>query len=106
MRYYAHNRFVLLVSVFALSSLMATASWSQSLTWYSFPREYFKDFSDSTPDGSVVIGTGFGETFRWVNGVVENITSLLSNSGASASGISADGSVLVGTIGKRPSSNC
>jgi len=40
-----------------------------------------------------------GETFRWVNGVVENITSLLSNSGALASGISADGSVLVGTIG-------
>jgi probable HAF family extracellular repeat protein len=85
--------------VFALSSLMATASWSQSLTWYSFPKEYFKSFSDSTPDGSVVIGTGDWQTFRWVNGVVENITSLLSNSGALASGISADGSVLVGTIG-------
>jgi probable HAF family extracellular repeat protein len=99
MRYYAHNRFVLLVSVFALSSLMATASWSQSLTWYSFPKEYFKAFSDSTPDGSVVIGSGDWQTFRWVNGVVENITSLLSNIGAVASGISADGSVLVGTIG-------
>jgi probable HAF family extracellular repeat protein len=99
MRYYAHNRFVLLVSVFALSSLMATASWSQSLTWYSFPKEYFKSFSASTPDGSVVIGSGDWQTFRWVNGVVENITPLISNIGAVASGISADGSVLVGTIG-------
>jgi probable HAF family extracellular repeat protein len=99
MQYYAQNRFASLVSVFVLSSLMATASWSQSLTWYSLPDDYFKGVTASTPDGSVVVGNGLWQTFRWVNGVVEDITPLLSNSGAVASGISADGSVLVGTIG-------
>ena len=92
-------RFALVCAVVSTSSLLATAGWSQSLTWLGSLGGGFSTAWGVSSDGSVVVGvsvTSAYETraFRWVNGVMENLGTLGGDS--EARGVSADGNVVVG----------
>jgi len=93
-------RFARVWSIVSASLLLATASWSQSLTWLRTPPGGFWTIPTGvSADGSVVVGTADANNraFRWtrVMGMVDLGT--LGGSGSWATGVSADGSVVVGT---------
>ena len=96
----AQNRFKALTSACVLS-LMATAGWSQSLTWLgTLPGGYSEAYGVSA-DGAVVVGwsynaAGRGRAFRWtaVGGMQDLGT--LGGGGSGAYAVSADGAVVVG----------
>ena len=98
------NRFNALLSACVLS-LIATAGWSQSLTWLgTLPDGYGSQAYGVSADGAVVVGwadngAGYGRAFRWQNGVMQNLGTLagdLSYASSYAFGVSADGAVVVG----------
>ena len=97
-----HSRFNALLSACVLS-LIATAGWSQSITWLGILPGY--DFSHATgvsADGRVVVGfahnsaTSQDRAFRWENGVMQDLGTLPGYNRSVAYGVSADGRVVVG----------
>jgi probable HAF family extracellular repeat protein len=98
---YTQNRFNALLSACVLS-LIATAGWSQSLTWLGvLPNGLYSYAYDVSADGSVVVGTAVnsawqGRAFRWTaSGGMQNLGTLGGHD-SWAYGVSADGSVVVG----------
>ena len=96
-----HSRFNALLSACVLS-LIATAGWSQSLTWLGTLPGYDRSSEawGVSADGRVVVGGAYNaagqqRAFRWENGVMQNLDTLGSISSV-ASGVSADGAVVVG----------
>jgi probable HAF family extracellular repeat protein len=101
-----HSRFNALLSACVLS-LIATAGWSQSITWLR-ALQRSSDWSKAygvSADGSVVVGIDqyyddaasryYERAFRWTaSGRMQNIGGV----GTAAYGVSADGSVVVGGV--------
>ena len=62
---YTQNRFNALLSACVLS-LIATAGWSQSLTWLGVPPDgYYSYAYDVSADGSVVVGSVLTVLAEW-----------------------------------------
>jgi len=93
-----HSRFNALLSACVLS-LIATASWSQPLTWLG-TLGGIESWADGVSANGVVVGwalngAGYGRAFRWENGVMQDLGTLGGNR-SGARGVSADGAVVVG----------
>ena len=62
-----------LASAYVALSLLATATWSQTLTWLGIPNSSFNAALDVSADGRVAVGwayfdaTGFRSAIRWEN---------------------------------------
>jgi probable HAF family extracellular repeat protein len=96
-----HSRFNALLSACVLS-LIATASWSQSLTWLG-TLDGSESEAYGVSNGAVVVGRarnadGQWRAFRWQNGVMQDLGTLQGGNyvHSRASGVSANGSVVVG----------
>ena len=93
-----HSRFNALLSACVLS-LIATASWSQSITWLGTLGGHWSEAYGVSDNGVVVgyaiNGAGQRRAFRWQNGVMQDLGTLGGNQ-SWAYGVSADGSVVVG----------
>jgi len=94
-----HSRFNALLSACVLS-LIATASWSQSLTWLGvLPGGNRSEAYGVSADGAVVVGwsynnVGSQRAFRWTaSGGMQDLGTLYRSY---AFGVSADGRVVVG----------
>jgi len=97
---YTQNRFNALLSACVLS-LIATAGWSQSLTWLGTLGGVRSEAYGVSADGAVVVGmaenaAGQPRAFRWTaSGGMQDLGDL--GGGESwAQGVSADGAVVVG----------
>jgi len=93
-----HSRFNALLSACVLS-LIATAGWSQSLTWLGTLGGGESE-AYGVSDNGVVVGwsydaAGQQRAFRWENGVMRDLGTL-GGSESRAYGVSADGRVVVG----------
>ena len=96
---YTQNRFNALLSACVLS-LIATAGWSQSITWLgTLPGGGRSEAYGVSANGAVVVGevatAAGGRAFRWQNGFMQVLGTLGGNWSA-AHGVSADGAVVVG----------
>ena len=96
---YTQNRFNALLSA-CVMSLIATAGWSQSLTWLGTLGGYWSEAYGVSADGAVVVGwavnaAGQPRAFRWQNGVMQDLGTL-GGSESAARGVSANGAVVVG----------
>ena len=73
-----HSRFNALLSACVLS-LIATASWSQSLTWLGTLAGYDRSWAYGvSANGAVVVGeaqnaAGQWRAFRWENGIMQDL---------------------------------
>jgi probable HAF family extracellular repeat protein len=81
-------------------ALIATAGWSQSLTWLGTLGGIRAGFGVSA-DGAVVVGwaenaAGFYRAFRWTSSGGMQDLGTLGGGGSWANGVSADGAVVVG----------
>jgi probable HAF family extracellular repeat protein len=98
---YTQNRFKALISA-CVMSLIATAGWSQSLTWLGTLGGNQSEAYGVSADGAVVVGwaynaAGYDRAFRWTaSGGMQDLGTLGSNYISAASGVSADGAVVVG----------
>jgi len=94
-----HSRFNALLSACVLS-LIATAGWSQSLTWLGTLGGNQTVAYGVSADGRVVVGearnAAGGRAFRWQNGFMQDLGTLPGGYESVAYGVSADGSVVVG----------
>jgi probable HAF family extracellular repeat protein len=96
---YTQNRFNALLSA-CVMSLIATAGWSQSLTWLGTLGGYRSEAYGVSADGAVVVGwayvPGRQRAFRWTaSGGMQDLGTL-GGDWSEARGVSADGSVVVG----------
>ena len=98
---YTQNRFNALISACVLS-LIATASWSQSITWLGvLPNGGWSSAYGVSADGAVVVGyatndAGQYRAFRWTaSGGMQDLGTLGGRE-SRAYGVSADGRVVVG----------
>jgi probable HAF family extracellular repeat protein len=100
MRGYSTVRLSALIGVTVLS-LIATAGWSQSLTWLGTLGGSSSGASGVSADGSVVVGGArnaaeYTRAFRWTaSGGMQDLGTLGGDESA-AWGVSADGAVVVG----------
>ena len=97
----AQNRFKALTSACVLS-LIATASWSQSLTWLGTLGGNISSAQDVSADGSVVVGVaqdsnGFYRPFRWTPGGGMQDLGTLGGRHGEAVRVSPNGATIVGT---------
>jgi probable HAF family extracellular repeat protein len=97
---YTQSRFKALISA-CVMSLIATAGWSQSLTWLGTLGGYESEAWGVSADGAVVVGmarnpAGFYRAFRWTaSGGMQDLGTL-GGDRSWAYDVSADGSVVVG----------
>jgi probable HAF family extracellular repeat protein len=95
------NRFKALISA-CVMSLIATAGWSQSLTWLGTLGGNISSARDVSADGSVVVGVargsnGFYRPFRWTpGGRMQDLGTLGGRHGV-ATRVSPNGATIVGT---------
>jgi len=101
-----HSRFNALLSACVLS-LIATASWSQSLTWLGvLPSGSYSVAYGVSADGRVVVGvaanaSGQQRAFRWTaSGGMQDLGMLPGYNRTYYCAVSADGSVVVGGANK------
>jgi probable HAF family extracellular repeat protein len=99
---YTQNRFNALLSACVLS-LIATAGWSQSLTWLgTLPGIDWSVAHGVSADGAVVVGWSYNaagqeRAFRWTaSGGMQDPGTLPGYDRSCAHDVSADGSVVVG----------
>ena len=97
---YTQNRFKALLSACVLS-LIATAGWSQSLTWLGTLPGGNRSEAWGVSDNGVVVGWDLNaarqwRAFRWENGVMQDLGTLPGGNQSGAYGVSADGTVVVG----------
>jgi len=95
-----HSRFNALLSACVLS-LIATAGWSQSLTWLGQLSNGFYSFGYGvSADGTVVVGRAHNirglHGFRWTAAVGMESLFMLPHGWSEACAVSADGRVVVG----------
>jgi probable HAF family extracellular repeat protein len=96
-----HSRFNALLSACVLS-LIATAGWSQSITWLGTLPGYDRSGAYGVSDNGVVVGVainaaGQWRAFRWTaSGGMQDLGTLPGGNQSAAYGVSADGSVVVG----------
>ena len=100
-----HSRFNALLSACVLS-LIATAGWSQSLTWLGTLGGCCSS-AHGVSDNGVVVGwatnaAGRARAFRWENGVMQDLGTLAGYEESYALDVSADGRVVVGYIRNIP----
>jgi probable HAF family extracellular repeat protein len=98
---YTQNRFKALISACVLS-LIATAGWSQSLTWLGTLGGNISSAHDVSADGSVVVGVardsnGFYRPFRWTPGGGMQDLGTLGGRHGEAMQVSPNGATIVGT---------
>jgi probable HAF family extracellular repeat protein len=96
---YTQDRFKALLSA-CVMSLIATAGWSQSLTWLGTLGGNWSEASGVSADGSVVVGwaanaAGQSRAFRWTAAEGMQDLGTLGGDWSEARGVSADGSVVV-----------
>jgi probable HAF family extracellular repeat protein len=96
---YTQSRFNALLSA-CVMSLIATAGWSQPLTWLGTLGGDRSWAYGVSADGAVVVGGAFNaagqdRAFRWENGVMQDLGTL-GGCCSRALGVSADGAVVVG----------
>jgi probable HAF family extracellular repeat protein len=104
MKHWAQNGFKALTSACALS-LLATAGWSQSLTWLGTLGGSESVAYGVSADGALVVGlvynaAGQRRAFRWENGGRQDLGTLGGRESV-AYDVSADGAVVVGVSGGR-----
>jgi probable HAF family extracellular repeat protein len=98
---YTQSRFKALLSACVLS-LIATAGWSQSLTWLGTLGGNISSAHDVSADGSVVVGVaqdsnGFYRPFRWTPGGGMQDLGTLGGRHGEAMRVSPNGATIVGT---------
>jgi len=97
---YTQNRFNALLSACVLS-LIATAGWSQSITWLGTLGGH-ESYAYGVSDNGVVVGwsrnaDGQLRAFRWTaSGGMQDLGTLPGGTWSEAYGVSADGAVVVG----------
>jgi probable HAF family extracellular repeat protein len=98
---YTRSRFNALLSA-CVMSLIATAGWSQSLTWLGTLGGNISSALDVSADGSVVVGVardsnGFYRPFRWTPGGGMQDLGTLGGRHGEAARVSPNGATIVGT---------
>jgi probable HAF family extracellular repeat protein len=98
---YTQSRFKALISA-CVMSLIATAGWSQSLTWLGTLGGNISSAHDVSADGSVVVGVardsnGFYRPFRWTPGGGMQDLGTLGGRHGEAMQVSPNGATIVGT---------
>jgi probable HAF family extracellular repeat protein len=106
---YTQNRFNALLSA-CVMSLIATAGWSQSLTWLGTLGGNISSAHDVSADGSVVVGVaqdsnGFYRPFRWTPGGGMQDLGTLGGRHGEATRVSPNGATIVGTASTVDSSD-
>ena len=102
---YTQNRFKALLSACVLS-LIATAGWSQSITWLGTLGGTWSEALGVSADGAVVVGMSRdaafrSRAFRWTaSGGMQDLGTL-GGLESEARGVSADGAVVVGISNNR-----
>jgi probable HAF family extracellular repeat protein len=98
---YTQSRFNALLSA-CVMSLIATAGWSQSLTWLGVLPDGLHSYAyDVSADGAVVVGRAYNaagqwRAFRWTELGGMQVLGTLGGGNSYANDVSADGAVVVG----------
>ena len=105
MKHWAQNGLKALTSACALS-LLATVAWSQSLTWLGVLPGGNDSWARGVSANGVVVGMAINaagqlHAFRWTASGGMRDLGTLGGDRSEASGVSADGAVVVGWAGGR-----